>query len=117
MVMISWIALSSQPWSSAWSAMPRISFAGHSGAATTSSEPRPANTSDNQHKTREHNDLQLEYQRVGQPIRRMASSIRFQKPSKSSFVATSAFGSCPRRLSKSTEVMPLVVVPCVSTVT
>jgi hypothetical protein len=54
---------------------------------------------------------------VGQPIRRMASSIRFQKPSKSSVVATSAFGSIPKRLSKSTEVMPLVVVPCVSTVT
>jgi hypothetical protein len=46
--------------------------------------------------------------RVGQPIRRMASSIRFQKPSKSSVVATSAFGLCPKRLPKSTEVMPLV---------
>jgi hypothetical protein len=53
----------------------------------------------------------------GQPIRRMASSMRFQKPSKSSFVATSALGERPKRLSKSTEVMPLVVVPCVSTVT
>jgi hypothetical protein len=53
----------------------------------------------------------------GQPMRRMASSIRFQKPSKSSLVATSALGWRPNRLSKSTEVMPLVVVPCVSTMT
>lgn len=53
----------------------------------------------------------------GQPIRRMAFSMRFQKPSKSSFVATSAFGWCPKRLSKSTEVIPLVMVPCVSTAT